>query len=100
MLVFAIAGLVVTFGLFRWELRNVQKCAWLIDRAAELEKYALNSGREPLRHIQYLGWSSEPRPTLKIGKWPWGKTESEVLVYSGAMLAWCVPAVAAIVSLR
>jgi len=95
----AIVGLGVTFGLFRWELRNVQKCNWLIDRAAELERYALSSYREPLGHIQYLGWASEPRPTLKKWKWPWGKTESEVVVYSAAMVAWCVPAALALITL-
>jgi hypothetical protein len=98
-LALATVGLGATFGLFRWELRNVQKCNWLIDRAAELERYALSSGREPLAHIQYLEWSNEPRPTLKGWKWPWGKTESEVVVYSAAMLAWCVPAALAVVSL-
>jgi hypothetical protein len=98
-LTLALTGLGVTFGLFHWELRNVQKCKWLIDRAAELERYALTSGREPISRIQYLGWASEPPPTLK--EWRhWGKTESEVVVYSAAMLAWCVPVVLAVLSFR
>jgi hypothetical protein len=97
-LALAIVGLAVTFGLFRWELRNVQKCKWLIDRAVDLEQYALSSGREPLKRIQYLGWKAELRPTIKPWK-PWGKTESEVLVYFAAMLAWCVPATVAVITL-
>jgi hypothetical protein len=83
-LALSILGLGVTFGLFRWELRNIQKCAWLVRRAADLEQYALSSGREPRR------------PTLKR---PWGKTEAEVVVYCAAMLAWCVPAALAAISL-
>jgi hypothetical protein len=95
-LALSILGLGVTFGLFRWELRNIQKCAWLVRRAADLEQYALSSGREPLLYIQYLGWTRERRPTLKR---PWGKTEAEVVVYCAAMLAWCVPAALAAISL-
>ena len=98
-LALAMAGLGITFGLFRWELRNIQKCDWLIDRAAELERFALTPGRQPLAHIQYLGWADEARPRLKIWKWPWGKTEAEVAVYFAAMLAWCIPAALAVVSL-
>jgi hypothetical protein len=97
-LALAIVGLLLTFGLFRWELRNLQKCDWLILRAGDLEQYAL-TGREPLVDIQYLGWKSRPRPTLKRLKWPMGKTESEVIVYGAAMLAWCVPATLAAYSL-
>src|SRR5688572_17933144 len=33
----ALVAAVITFGLFKWEMRNVQKCNWLIDRAADME---------------------------------------------------------------
>ena len=31
-------GALVTLGLFRWELRNIQICMWLIARGGDLEK--------------------------------------------------------------
>src|SRR6516165_6812072 len=39
MLALAVVGFVTTFGIFRWELRNIQKCQWLIGRAEDLERY-------------------------------------------------------------
>lgn len=34
----SIFGAVVTFGVFRWELCNIETCSWLIRRAADLER--------------------------------------------------------------
>jgi hypothetical protein len=34
----ALFGAVVTFAIYRWEVRNIQTCNWLIARGAELEE--------------------------------------------------------------
>jgi len=36
----------ITFGLFRWELRNIQTCSWLIKSAYVVERVALESTRD------------------------------------------------------
>jgi hypothetical protein len=86
----------MTYGLFRWEMRNVERCIWLIDRAADLERFALGCGDMP-RSLQYLDWDQYSAPA----KWrsPWGKRESEKCVYGCALAAWLVPAVVALGSL-
>lgn len=35
---FSLVGGIVTFGLYRWELRNIQICKWLQERADEIEQ--------------------------------------------------------------
>jgi hypothetical protein len=99
-LALAAVGFGITFGLFRWELRNIQKCNWLIERAAELESYALGGRGEPPPRLQFRGWRDEKKPCMASPmKWPWGKTEAEVAVYLAALAAWLVPAVFAVISL-
>ena len=67
----------ITLGLFRWELRNVQTCSWLLDCARALEAEALkNSGTSQVFQ------SRPPRPQ-RIGK-----TEAEKLIYAATILAW------------
>ncbi len=97
---FSLLGAVITFGLFRWELRNIQKCTWLITRAARLEdKLALQG----LTHVQFSGMESNDAPAatkmgeIKLGSaltWPgcWGKTQAAKLVYTTAVVAWLIPA--------
>jgi hypothetical protein len=63
------------FGLYKWELRNIQKCDWLINRAAALEKEGGIS--------QYQGWENQQTS--------WGKTRSEKLIYRIAIGVWFVP---------
>ncbi len=53
----------IVFGLYKWELRNIQKCKWLIDRAAAMEKEGGIS--------QYEGWGDQEND--------WGKKRSETL---------------------
>jgi len=65
----------IVFGLYKWELRNIQKCAWLIDRTAALEKEGGIS--------QYEGWEKQETS--------WGKTRSENLIYRIAIAVWLVP---------
>jgi hypothetical protein len=70
---FALFAALITLGLFRWELRNIQKCSWLRKRAEELESGAL-PGMKVLEG---------PKPPLRIGK-----TEAEKWIYSVTIVAW------------
>lgn len=108
-LLISIVASIVTFGLFKWEMRNVQKCDWLIARAAELEQsffYAETpGGRRTVS--QFYGWSLQAKPPL-FGELPKfrtkeegekskdqgtrvGKTEAERIIYWASITAWLVP---------
>jgi hypothetical protein len=67
----------ITLGLFRWELRNVQTCSWLIKYADSLEAHALTA--------KGMGEMFRPRPKApqRIGK-----TEAEKLIYAATIVAW------------
>lgn len=67
----------ITLGLFRWELRNIQNCRWLIKYADELEKKAL--GRAGTRDA-YV-------PQLKSPQ-GFGKTEAEKFIYAATITTW------------
>lgn len=87
-------GAVVTFGLFRWELRNIQTCSRLIDVGAQLERerFKLPSSG------QFSGRRSRPAPAL-FGR-PIGKTEAERIIYSAVIGAWLLlPVVSTILAL-
>jgi len=80
----------VTLGLFRWELRNIQTCSWLRERAEALERVVITAA----------GVTRQPSPPL-IFEFTWiplgvriGKTEAEKWIYSITILAWlCTPTV-------
>jgi len=103
-IVASLVGATFTFGLFKWELRNVQKCNVLIRTAAVLEQALLNPDRPPLlnpRFGQYCAWNSTLSPPL-LGRFPeqkrphWlrvGKTQAERVIYWAAIVAWLVPIV-------
>lgn len=61
----------ITLGLLRWELRNIQRCTWLLKRAEALE-------------------SAVPALVGKLPNAPHGigKTRAEKWVYSVTILAW------------
>jgi hypothetical protein len=77
----------ITLGLFRWELRNVQTCSWLIEYADAVEQRALAA--QGMREI----FRPRPGPPQRIGK-----TEAEKLIYSVTILAWLAlpPAIGAL----
>ncbi len=74
-------GSIVTFGVFRWELRNIQTCKWLRERAAEIEtkEFGLEKG-------QFAGRQDSP----KFLGFPIGKTEAEEIIYIATIIAWLV----------
>jgi hypothetical protein len=85
----ALFGATITFALYRWELRNIQTCKWLRDRAAELEREEFELTVGP-----FLGREQAP---MVLGR-RMGKTEAEKLLYTTTIAAWlALPAIAAIV---
>src|SRR5215831_1436885 len=61
----------ITLGLFRWELRNIQTCSWQRRRAEALECLAATA------------IPKQPKPPRGIGK-----TEAEKWIYSVTVMAW------------
>jgi hypothetical protein len=74
-------GALLIFFLFRWELRNIQICRWLIECAAEMEK---NNPNNKLGRGQFYQRSAAPL----ILRTPFGKAEAEKWIYSIAIFAW------------
>lgn len=72
-LTFALFAALITLGLFRWELRNIQTCSWLRCRAKTLEKALVLATGAPTQPLAPLGI---------------GKTEAEKWIYSITILAW------------
>lgn len=72
-------GAVVTLGLFRWELRNIQNCKWLASRAVEMERneFGVTSG-------QFSGRDEAPR----LFGFRVGKTGAEKIIYIATTLSW------------
>ena len=100
-LALALAGAGITFGLMSWEMRNVQKCNWLISRAADHERRLLGitPQEDPRLGIHWDGWERPQPPLASIFSRPWGKTEAEKLIYGTAVAVWLVPAALAIARL-
>jgi hypothetical protein len=69
-------GATVTFSIFRWELRNIRWCDWLLKQA---------------RHIDHAEPPSPPKlrisPNKRVAV---GKTEAETILYLTVILAWLV----------
>jgi hypothetical protein len=88
MVVFAaVFGAAITFAIYRWEVRNIQTCRWLINRAADLERDELGLGSGQF-------YARDPAPTL-FGR-RIGKTEAERLLYWTTIAAWLLlPVIAA-----
>ena len=108
----SLVGATFTFGLFRWEMRNVQKCDYLICVASRIERCLqkpLEFDSLKYKVAQYQEWYRADRPKLfhKIPKLepsdkvePWyalGKTEAERIIYGASIAAWLVPIVMSIV---
>ena len=70
-----IFGGLITLGLFRWELRNIQTCKWLISCGAALEQ-----SEDQVKPAQFY---RRPESPMR-----WGKTEAEKLIYGATTLIW------------
>ena len=75
--IYAIAafGALITLGLFRWELRNIQTCSWLIRRGADVEE-----AEDEQKAGQFYRRTAAP---LGVGK-----TEAEKLIYGATTFTW------------
>jgi hypothetical protein len=75
--IYAIAafGALITLGLFRWELRNIQNCVWLIDCGKALEE--TEGAGKPGQFYR------RPKSPMRIGK-----TEAEKLIYGVTIFTW------------
>lgn len=67
----------VTLGLFRWEMRNVQSCNWLIARSAALEVHGLAGLALDPRLLE------RPAAPQRIGK-----EIAEKCIYGSTAIAW------------
>lgn len=77
----ALFAALITLGLFRWELRNIQTCSWHRRRAEALEEALVKTSGAP----------RQPKPPLGIGK-----TEAEKAIYSVTILIWLIMPIALI----
>jgi hypothetical protein len=75
---------VVVFGLYRWELRNIQTCKRLLKRVGRLEQH-LGFGD--------LAGGEEAPPLLGHSI---GKTQAEQIIYTASIVAWLVPIIIAL----
>lgn len=100
----SLIGCAITIGLFKWELRNIQRCTWFISRAANIEQQMFPNGEA----CQFNGFLSKEHLSatkltdIKLASiWTrrWGKTGAEKLIYSAAIAAWLIPAITSIASL-
>jgi len=76
-------GAVVTFGFYRWELRNIQTCEWLRDRGADIE---INDFR--LEKGLFAGRSQKEFPAPRLFGVSIGKTNAERIIYTTTIIAW------------
>jgi hypothetical protein len=79
LIVLSLFGALVTLGLFRWELRNIQRCTWLIHYAQGLERKALEGGD--------IGRAFVPQPNSPQGI---GKGQAEKFIYFFTVITWLV----------
>ena len=103
-LALSLVGCAITFGLYKWELRNIQRCAWFISRAAKIEQRLFRTDEA----CQFYGFGSDEHLNAKnltsiniksFWKLPWGKTRAEKLIYTAAITAWLIPAAVSAASL-
>jgi hypothetical protein len=94
---------IIVFGIFRWELRNIQSCNWQRARAEEMgdarlpDAPELRSARRrvliPIVHFlgtTHTGPVDSETEKKKTGRGPprIGKTQAEIIIYLVVILAW------------
>jgi hypothetical protein len=66
----------ISLGLFRWELRNIQNCSWLLRRSEAMVEEAM---------VEKVTSITPARPKRPLGI---GKAEAEKWIYTVTILAW------------
>ena len=81
---------IVTFGLFVWELRNIDTCKELIESAKkmEAEDFMYNDNEGP--------YGSKPDPKKLFGHLPIRKSAAEHLIYLTTIIAWLASGIIAL----
>lgn len=90
----SLAGALVTFGLYRWEFRNIQICKWLQECAdgIEREAFGVEQGKE-----QFAIRAQDPPPRFKNPHYddlhrflsiPIFQRTSEHIIYLTTIIAW------------
>ena len=85
-----ISGFAATaaFGIFRWELRNIQSCNWQRARAEKIDSTNLPDAPE-LRSIRRRNAGRKPvNKNTKERLFRIGKTQAEIIIYFAVILAW------------
>lgn len=72
-------GAVVTFALYRWELKNINTCLWLIALGSDLEQH-----RFGLTQGQFLGRPADPELFGRKMR----KRDAERIIYVSTIVAW------------
>jgi hypothetical protein len=86
-----VLGAFVTGGLYSWEVRNANACAWLVEVGSQLEHEVFG-----LPQGQFL---NRPRPSLRGHSV--GKRDAEKIVYGVTMIAWLLlPLISSVVKPR
>ena len=75
--VLALFAAAITFGVFRWELRNLQTCRWLIRCAEYIEEEALGRQDSPNR------LPLQPKPPQGLSK-----RHAEKWIYAVTIATW------------
>ena len=87
----SISGVLITSGLFIWELRNISKCNWYIERAGDFERRFLKIKPKKSQTLQFADFNPSKVRKNKSSIKPWGKTEAEKLIYWVAIGLWLIP---------
>ena len=87
----SLGGALITIGLFKWELRNIKKCKWYIERAGDFERRLLKLPPKKEQTLQFADFDTLEVEKIPAAKRSWGKTESEKLIYSVAIAFWFIP---------
>lgn len=92
----SLVGALVTFGLYRWEFRNIQICKWLQERANAIERnyFGVERGKE-----QFAIRAEQPPPRFEnsnydnlhrfLGLSIFQRT-AEKIIYWTTIIAWLV----------
>jgi len=88
LLVIGWLGALITYCIFRWELRNIQTCERLRELAKALEK-VLKMPYDKMENKEVVNLKLKPTLKKKVfNKNGWGKTEAEKHLYWTVIIFW------------
>jgi hypothetical protein len=92
-----VVGALVTFGLYRWERRNIQICKWLQERADTIEEHEFHVKKEERQFAIRL---REKPPNFKnsqydnmhklLGHYQITQRWAETIIYGATIIGWLV----------